>query len=106
MKMDVITKEQWDAAAATIADENYELEDPEEKKKFVNSIYENFKESEIASNTVGALVKIGEALGMDLSSKIFGLGVDFGMRLEKLRSGSITAPVAIKTKPLRVKLDA
>jgi hypothetical protein len=89
MYMDVITKEQWEAAAATVADENYSLEDQEERKEFVNSIYANFKQSEIASSRVELMANLGKALGVDMSSKIFGLGVDFGMRLEKLRGGVV-----------------
>ena len=102
--MDVITKEQWQAAADSISDENYLQEDLNEKMEYTQSIYDNFSDSEIVKNTVNAFVQLGNAMNRDMSTKIFGLGVDFGMRLQKLRTK--TADAVVKTKPLHKKLDA
>jgi hypothetical protein len=104
--VEIITKEQWEAASNALAiNGNYEKTgSAEERQEFVNSIYTNFAgDDKLQIEAVATLVNIGKMLGRDVSDKIFGLGVHFGMTLQELRSKKENT---IRTKPFKVNLDA
>ena len=103
--MENITKEQWMAARNALAiNENYEKTgSDDERQEFVNSIYTNFTSDDLSMRPVAFLASMGKFAGRDMSDRIFGLGVHFGMVLQDLRSKKENT---IHTKPFKVSLDA